>query len=984
MNSIKGSQWRKWDLQVHTPYSKLNNGFGDPEKVETWDEYAKVLFKKAIENNVAVIGICDYFLVDGYKRLINDYYYNTDKLKSLSFSDEQIAQIQDILLLPNIEFRLKRFVGKGANRVNLHVIFSNEVPVSDIEEHFLHDLEFVSERDPDNNDVKPKLKKDNIIGLGARLLQEHEKFKADGDSLFVGMKNAAVDDDQISEQLQGRPDLFKGKYLILVPTDEDLSDISWDGQDHVIRKSIFQKCNIIISGNAKTKDWALGLTYERISDFIKEFKSLKPCITTSDAHDLSALFTITGNKYTWIKADPTFEGLKQLLYEPDSRVKLQAIEPNNKETYQIIDKVRFLDKSDKKLFSNDYIELNPDLNSIIGGRASGKSLLLYYLAKTINKDEVSLRSQENNIRHYDFEEKYNLDFEVVWKDGTINKLSEQSVEDIFNDNEDFSPKRILYIPQNYLSLLAESEKTKDDSELNKFILNVVRNYPALSSQYEEQKLNIAAQNNKVSNILSDLLTARSEALQIHEDIQKIGDPESIKSYINEIQGKLKEIKIISGLTEEQIIKYKELNEEKNLIVQEVRKINEDKKNLKLNLNSALQGLNEYISSLDDSSKSFNNSITREFFENLFEDLTKLKAELVSTQQEKINSLLDTELTKFNTKFAEIENEIKPLEEKIKLRKELNDLTQIYEKENNKISMVETLIKQREQKKEKYLSLKEELITSYKFLIEQYKSLCEILKGAETLMQELVIDVEVKVNNTLFNEKCIDECFNKKEINKIAGREEDSNLYYEAKDIDSHVEFLLTLFNKTLSGVRPIKNHSIEEALNCLFNDFYFIKFGVKYQGDSITHMSPGKRALVILKLLIHFSDDRYPILLDQPDDDLDNRSIYNDLVSFMKQKKVSRQIILVSHNANMVIGSDSEEVLVANQKGQGDQIGNETYRFEYISGAIEQTFTKLDTPLTLKSKGIREHALELLEGSQEAFIKREKKYDLHNRRASVV
>ena len=41
----KGSEWRKWDLQIHTPFSILNNQFGDPNNEETWDNYVKELFK---------------------------------------------------------------------------------------------------------------------------------------------------------------------------------------------------------------------------------------------------------------------------------------------------------------------------------------------------------------------------------------------------------------------------------------------------------------------------------------------------------------------------------------------------------------------------------------------------------------------------------------------------------------------------------------------------------------------------------------------------------------------------------------------------------------------------------------------------------------------------------------------------------------------------------------------------------------------------
>jgi hypothetical protein len=82
-NYPKGSEWRKWDLHVHTPYSYLRNEFGDPEDSSTWDKYVKTLFNKAIEKNIAIIGITDYFIIDGYKKIKHEYLENENKLRCL-------------------------------------------------------------------------------------------------------------------------------------------------------------------------------------------------------------------------------------------------------------------------------------------------------------------------------------------------------------------------------------------------------------------------------------------------------------------------------------------------------------------------------------------------------------------------------------------------------------------------------------------------------------------------------------------------------------------------------------------------------------------------------------------------------------------------------------------------------------------------------------------------------------------------------------
>ena len=58
-------------------------------------------------------------------------------------------------------------------------------------------------------------------------------------------------------------------------------------------------------------------------------------------------------------------------------------------------------------------------------------------------------------------------------------------------------------------------------------------------------------------------------------------------------------------------------------------------------------------------------------------------------------------------------------------------------------------------------------------------------------------------------------------------------------------------------------------------------------GDEIKKMSPGKKALVLLKLLINLAESKCPILIDQPEDDLDNRSVFVELVDFIRNMKLS-------------------------------------------------------------------------------------------------
>jgi hypothetical protein len=103
-------------------------------------------------------------------------------------------------------------------------------------------------------------------------------------------------------------------------------------------------------------------------------------------------------------------------------------------------------------------------------------------------------------------------------------------------------------------------------------------------------------------------------------------------------------------------------------------------------------------------------------------------------------------------------------------------------------------------------------------------------------------------------------------------------------------------------------------------------------------------------------------------------------VPFLREKKRERQIIMVSHNANLVIGADSEQVIVANRHGE-DRKNADGLQFNYLSGSIENK-KDLDSKSTdtLKSQGIREHACQILEGGELAFEQRGNRYNINRDR----
>ena len=480
----RGSEWRRWDLHVHTPFSALNNGFGSD-----FDQYAKLLLERAVEKGIAAIGVTDYFSIEGYKHL-RTLFTDGPRLRAL-VGAEVAAKAQQILLLPNIELRASVIVAGlngQASRVNFHVIFADDLAPDVIEEHFLRGLKFTAEASPGNPDELWPLTSVNLESLGKKLKDEHAQFQTQSD-LYVGMMNAVVAHEDVTRVLEEQMSRFKDRYLFVVPADEDLSKFSWNGQAHLTRKLFIQKSHMIFSGNPGTREFGLGRKHETVQDFVNEFKSRKPCIHGSDAHSYESLFEPAEGRKLWIKADPTFLGLRQLLYEPEWRVHIGDEPPFLSRVSQ--NATRYMTavsfertqqaKQGETWFSGD-LHLNHGLIAIIGNKGSGKSALA---------DILALLGDTHVSEHFSFLTKDRFlapktmlgdmfRAKVLW-------LSGQEVSRRLSEAVDRTgPELVKYIPQNYLeaicSELRESREGRFDGELKEVIFSHVSDAERLGKE----------------------------------------------------------------------------------------------------------------------------------------------------------------------------------------------------------------------------------------------------------------------------------------------------------------------------------------------------------------------------------------------------------------------------------------------------------------------------------------------------------------------
>lgn len=933
MLNNKGSEWSRWDFHVHTPYSILNNNYGfdpytDVDNENKFDEFVRTLFLLALKNNVHAIGITDYFVIDGYKRIKECYLECPEKMKIL-FPDEEIRrQIKEIYIFPNVEMRLNTFVGKRANSVNYHIIFSDNLSTQVIKENFLHRLTFQQ----DAGDDKP-LTKFNIEEYG-KSIRENNGGK--GSDFLIGLSHVTVNSENILKIFKSN--VFSGKYFIAVPIDEDLSAISWEGRDYSARKNIYQQCDFYMTSNAGTISWALAHNEEE--ERIREFRSIKPCIWGSDAHEYERMFKPAGDKYCWIKAKTTFDGLRQILYEPEARVCIQKEVPESKKDYLVIDSVE-IEHDD---FAKQIIPLNSGLNTIIGGRSSGKSLLLGCIARLCGS-EKSIKEQ--NPEYDSYIDGIVSKSTLHWKDG----LEQQN-------------RKIDFFPQGYIIDFAS--RNKGENQRKELIEPLLREEQKYSDELDSLQEFYSTHKGDLHSQYARFCILRQECKELKGKLDGLGSKSGIDLEIHKIEDQIRSLRenMPDKLEEAQEKEFEEQKVEIVRLENLIEKAKEDIRRLQSpsirdifsNINLESDGISESTMLLiDNAFKAVVDESSKEWLYKL-DGIAKELEDKVTAAFVSINSI------KSEPNFVKAERLFNK-------NKEYQDLSKNLSKEQAKMNLIRDTEQMLADKTMQTGQCLQELVDKHVEFYKKDKEFCDMLHMQHG---DISITARLTFKNEIY-QSLVESYFH--------GRARNNHRIfdYHFYDLETYKKHIKEVMNNllceecqyTLKGSITVD----KVAEDFITQNFFLIEYDIQYQGDDLNSMSEGKKAFVILRLLLDFSKNDYPILIDQPEDDLDNRAIYHDLVQYIREKKRVRQIILVTHNPNIVVGADAEEVIVANQNGIHNE-NPESIKFYYHTGAIEESFNNEEQKYILYKHGIREHVCEILEGGKAAFRIREQKYNL--------
>lgn len=852
MDFERGSEWRRWDLHLHTASSY------DYEYKDTDSD--QLLVTALEENEIAAVAITDHFVIDKNR---------IENLRALA---------PNITFFPGVELR----TDKGDTNIHIILIFSDEINLTTLVEDFN-----VFKRKAKENDNNEKIYWDYSSIL---------EFAEDHDALITvhaGRKSNGVD-DRISNVLE---------------------------HNQAVKEEYARNISAFEMGQPRDLEEYKKHVFPEIG--------IKPMIICSDNHNPR---NYAPKHKLWIKGDVTFNGLKQIMYEPEDRVYVSDTKPDYKQNYFVIDSIKFNDD----LFPPTPIKFSKNLTCVIGGKSTGKSILIHNLAKAIDAEQVRTNEEKSGTSTK------NVDNAIVsWADGN-------------NDEE----RKIIYIPQTYLNRL--SDEKENSTKIDELIENVILVDSDIKVAHEKMLNYITTNKHSINQIILELISNQNEVLQLVNEIKEIGTKSGIEEEIHRLERKKGELSESIEITAEELTSY-ELSTQ--------------------NVKTATNTIELFKEEIDEISRIDSILIKKNFGTDYSDFTMKLLSASIENTIKAANIYWEGEKTSIletlNLKIQEVES---TMEED---QKTINELKSKID-ENNAISEITKAINKEKEKLNKYNQLsnkKEKLLEKENELI---KKLCGTKVAFETIHNNYA--KMINSNPSLENEKLEFQVivpFKKESfINKLG--EIFDNRSQQFKDLTNEEEFTEAVLSKNiklvLKGELPTKiSYTKESALRGMFENWYGIKYLVKMDNDTIDVMSPGKKALVLLKLLIDLAESKCPILIDQPEDDLDNRSIFDDLIPFIKKKKKDRQIIIVTHNANVVLGADSEEVIIANQQGKNSP--NKKYHFEYRSGSIENDYPVYDSEGHVErgilfEQGIQQHICDILEGGEKAFELRKNKYNI--------
>ena len=1017
----RGSEWRQWDLHIHSPASfhwsstRFTTDLNEPSNISLVDQMIKALNAAEPE----VYALMDYWTFDGWFAL---------KRRLAVQAAPKLCKT----VFPGIELRL---VSPSKTRLNAHVIFSDQILDQDLND-FLSKLtvEIVS---------KP-LSKSSLMELARKVgedklnLHGFKKVDIDRDddmALQAGSTIAEINCDSYKKAIREVP----GENAIgFMPFDTNagLDDVKW--QDHYAYFiGLFSTSPIFESRNLDLRDAFLNIETSKNIKWIGNFRHgllniPRLVVSGSDAHqmigkagdnDKRGYGDFPSGKATWIKADPTFEGLLQAIKEPEKRSfigqfppKLEAI---RQYPMQFIDSVSVSSEA-KSQFTGTWLDacnvsLNKDLVAIIGNKGSGKSALA---------DVLALLGNSRKHMHFSFLKRGRFRGKsgepAKYFTATLNWLAGSPMTRNLNDNPlDENAEQVKYIPQGHFEDLCNDHVSGNSNLFEQELRSVIFAHTSdevrlgaasfdeliehQESSYRDQLADVRKRLGRINDDISfvegqlqpavrksieELITKKNQEIDEHNKLKPTDVPRPSGALSSEEQAtskalddlglKLQELDIADGDHSQAVIdNAKKTSAARNLrdkirvlqraFAEFVNDSEEDLKLLEIDLRKiavftvsveALDAIEKGLSSESEQRLAAQDTRNKSRTALILEQ-EMLQASLNAPQQKYQEYL--TALSKWNTRHQNLVGTSSEAEtlEGIKARLVIitespPKLTLLREERLKLVEEIFSILDAQRSSREALFYPIQELIQKNKLIREEYK--LQFLAALGNSIDRLSANLFTLIKQNSGEFRGEDESLGV--VKNLADQFD-----FNTKDgVKAFVAELFMKIEKANSGydvgITAIlrKDKSPQDVYNMLFGlSFLEPRYTLKFQETPIEQLSPGQRGALLLIFYLLVDKGRSPIILDQPEENLDNETVVSLLVPVITEAKKSRQIIMVTHNPNLAVVCDAEQVIYASFDRKNG------HRIHYCSGSIE-------SPATNK------HVVDVLEGTMPAFTNRKDKY----------
>lgn len=955
----RGSEWRRWDLHVHTPCTARNDQFRGG-----WDAYLDAIED---QNEVRIIGVTDYLTIENYS--VMRRYKEQGRLRNFD------------LLVPNIEFRLAPHTTSG-QALNAHLLISPEE--SNHEDRIRRALGALRIAfDGENYTCTP----DDLKRLGRhynpRLAEDHTAFRE-------GVNQFKVDTSDFFRWLDAEDWLKRNSLVVMAGGDDGLSGLPYGDGWGAARMQIAPRCHAVFTSNARDRSFWLG-TSERDTDLdtLRKCNGPKPCLHGSDAHTLSTLFEPDGRRYCWIKADPTFEGLRQVLHEPAERVVIDAELPARHIESQVIDRVSIENDTGGGWFQPTTLSLNAGLVTIIGARGSGKSALAELIACATG----SWQGDEG---------KSFLERAGNYLDGVRVRLRWRNGEEtVVSPSDTGGDERTRYLSQRFVE--RQCSEDYDGRELVGEIERVIFNFTPVGDRFGSSSF----------SGLRDRLTVslRTERSRLRGDMTRLIDElVQLKGRQGTLQAKREELagchkrrddlraEVVSIATGDAAAFAEDLAAREQELSQ---------------LQARAAGIREKLLTADDLMARIQafKADAEGFFAEIQPVLDTLR--ILGLEREDfrprfgpaVDAIIERHREALQTQWNTVQGDDFAYAGTVRgVQRQLEEVKRRASEDRVLRDRIQSLQAQITREEEHAARLFDEIAriegpeTSRRSAIQSelkdaYLGYFDTVSREQAILEDLYEPVRRQFEELNAAERPID--FSIRWHTSIDDWLENFQALIDGRrhsalpvSLDELEEFAKTELAPAWSGGNRIAVEGAFDALVSMFDvetkppasylrpsaqpamllewmfdlDHTSLRYGLRYNGTDLEKLSPGTKGIVLLILyLVMDRDDRRPLIVDQPEENLDNDSIYRLLVPHFRLAKRERQIILVTHNPNLVVNTDAEQIVVAECQKEGGMP-----QMRYSSGSLEDN----------RPQGIRDRVCGILEGGAKAFRQRERRYDI--------